>query len=326
MEEPIYILCATDDNYAPYCGIMLTSLFESNLDYDFSVYVLVNGDFSSQNKRKYKMLEEKYGNKVNLVTMDESLFARLPLDTEGTHSHITLPTYYRLMASSILPKEVRKCIYLDCDIIVCGDIKMLWDVDLTGKAVAGVKDCSSEQHQQRLGYSSNYDYINAGVSVYNLDYWRENHVQERAFEYIRLHKDQLPLMDQDTINGLLYDKMEVVPQRYNFQALFFKNYYWEQYDEPFRKSLVDECGHAIIIHYCTKLKPWNFRYSGGFCYALWDRYRKISFWQDCRITNPKGKFVKYLVKRIMFPSVLMNQIEDMWVVLPETRQLFGFHS
>ena len=25
----INILCATDDNYVPYCGIMLTSLFEN---------------------------------------------------------------------------------------------------------------------------------------------------------------------------------------------------------------------------------------------------------------------------------------------------------
>ena len=309
--EPISILCATDNNYAPYCGIMLTSLFESNKDCVFSVYVLINGDFSSQNKRKYKMLEEKYGSKVILVTMDETLFSKLPMDTEGSHSHITSPTYYRLMASSILPQEVKKCIYLDCDIIVCGDIKSLWNVDLTDRAVAGVKDCSSEQHRQRLGYPSHYAYINAGVSVYNLDYWRENHIQERAFKYINVHKDELPLMDQDTINGLLFDKMVLVSQRYNFQALFYDKKFWERYEDTYRKELVEESLHAVVIHYCTRLKPWHFRYSGGFCYAIWDKFRKISLWPNCGIRKPKGKYVKYLVKRFLFPSVLRKQAESM---------------
>ena len=29
-QTPINILCATDNGYAPYCGIMLTSLLENN--------------------------------------------------------------------------------------------------------------------------------------------------------------------------------------------------------------------------------------------------------------------------------------------------------
>lgn len=322
--ETINILCATDNNYAPYCGIMLTSLFESNNDCTFSVYVLVNGDFSSQNKRKYKMLEKKYQNKVSLVEVDESLFQKLPMASEGSHSYITSPTYYRLMASSILPKEAKKCIYLDCDIIVCGDIKPLWNIGLAGYAVAGVQDCSSEIHQQRIGYPADYDYINAGVCVYNLDYWRENNVQERLFEYVYAHNGQLPLMDQDTINGLLYDKTLVVPQRYNAQALYFQRKFWDSYDDSYREKLVKECCSAVIVHYCTRLKPWHFRYAGGFCYALWNYYRKHSLWRNCSIRKPMGKYVKYLVKRFMFPSVLNDQIKDQWVVLPETMGMFGF--
>ena len=32
MSKTINILCATDDNYVPYCGIMLTSVFDNNKD------------------------------------------------------------------------------------------------------------------------------------------------------------------------------------------------------------------------------------------------------------------------------------------------------
>lgn len=324
--ETINILCATDNNYAPYCGIMLTSLFESNRDSKFDVYVLVNGDFSSQNKRKYKMLEKKYQNKVSLVEVDESLFQKLPMASEGSYSYITSPTYYRLMASSILPKEAKKCIYLDCDIIVCGDIKPLWNIGLAGYAVAGVKDCGSEIHQQRIGYPADYDYINAGVCVYNLDYWRENNVQDLCFEYIETHKDEIPLMDQDTINGLLFAKIILLPQRYNFQSLFFEKKHWKNFDESYRNELVNECSRAVIIHYISIPKPWHFRYAGGFCYALWDHYRKRSLWRNCVICKPGGKYVKYLVKRVLFPSLLMDQRKDQWVVLPETMKMFGFRE
>ena len=49
--ERINILCATDNNYAPYCGIMLTSLFESNRDCGFNVFVFVDGCLSNANQK-----------------------------------------------------------------------------------------------------------------------------------------------------------------------------------------------------------------------------------------------------------------------------------
>lgn len=109
---------------------------------------------------------------IVLQTINESMVKDFPINE---HMHIMLPTYYRLLAAELLPKEVHKVIYLDCDCIVCGDIRGIWDVDLTVKAIAGVKDCREEIQQRRLGYSLDFDYVNAGVLVYNLDYWREHH-------------------------------------------------------------------------------------------------------------------------------------------------------
>lgn len=38
-KNSINILCATDDNYAPYCGVMLTSLLENNKQYNIDIYI-----------------------------------------------------------------------------------------------------------------------------------------------------------------------------------------------------------------------------------------------------------------------------------------------
>ena len=43
MKKIYNIVCAIDDNYVPLCGIMLTSLFESNPGCYFSIYVLTKG-------------------------------------------------------------------------------------------------------------------------------------------------------------------------------------------------------------------------------------------------------------------------------------------
>ena len=51
--ETINILCATDKNFVPYCGIMLTSLFYNNEDEHIEVYLLVDDTVKEQDKSKY---------------------------------------------------------------------------------------------------------------------------------------------------------------------------------------------------------------------------------------------------------------------------------
>ena len=131
------------------------------------------------------------------------------------------------------------------------------------------------------------------------------------------------MMDQDTINGLLFPKMILLPQRYNFQSMFFGKIQWKEYDDSYRKELVNESLNAVIIHYTALPKPWHFRYTGGFCQELWDEYRIHSFWRNCRIRKPGGKFVKHLVKRVLFPSLIDSQVRDRWVILQETKQFYN---
>ena len=315
--ETINILCATDNNYAPYCGIMLTSLFESNKDCHFVVYVFEDGSVTEENVSKYQRLAKKYRNEIVLKTIDESMVKAFPMTA---NAYITMPTYYRLLAANLLPSDVHRVIYLDCDIIVNGDIKPLWDVNLGDKALAGIRGCSDyvQHHCERLGYPKSFDYFNAGVLTLDLDFWRMNQMSEKVYSFILHNSSALLLMDQDALNGVFYSKKILLPSRYNFQVLLFDIRFWGNYSCELRYYYLEECNRASIIHFAGSEKPWDYRHYGGPFFSLWDKYRKKSLWRDCRDTKPMKKHVKHMVKRYLFPGLFRKQHPE-WVLTDETK-------
>ena len=325
-KEPINILCATDDNYAPYCGIMLTSLLRRNPHRFIDIYVMVDGSLSKVNSRKYKKLEGEYMCHVHLITIDNGIIDGCPINNVlgiDNHSWVTAPTYYRLLAARLLPESVHRIIYLDCDIIVNGDICSLWEINMDGSAIAGVLDCDYHHHCERLHIPEHRGYFNAGVAIYNLDYWREYGITELFFHYLQSPESELLLMDQDVVNGTLDGMKLLIPERYNFQVSFFMPLFWKTFSDDYRQKLLSENKNAVIIHYCGGLKPWDFRYFGSPYYALWEKYRKSSYWRGSHITQPRSKFVRFLVKRSFASKRLKELKRQPWVVLPENSSCFN---
>lgn len=317
MEETINILCATDNNYAPYCGIMLTSLFESNKDCHFVVYIFQDGSVMEENVLKYHRLAKKYGNEIVLKTIDESMVKGFPLNEQ---THITIPTYFRLLAAELLPREVEKVIYLDGDLVVVDDIRPLWNVNLDGMALAGVRGPSPSYEDRciSLDYPTSYGYFNAGVLVCNLDYWREHDLMDKFVKFISKKSSDLPMMDQDALNGVLYAEKVFLPSRYNYMIMSFLDAVWGEYDKVRKRECVEEGDKRVIVHFAGGDKPWNYWHYGGPFFSMWDKYRRKSLWRDCIDTKPLNKHLKHMVKRYLFPNLMRNQHRQ-WVVIPENK-------
>lgn len=320
--EVINILCATDNRYAPYCGIMLTSLLENNKHNMIDIYILGGNDISQENVEKFKHLESIYNAHVDVITIDDNLLSTCPVNKD---TNITLATYYRLLAPQILPDSVHKLIYLDCDMIVAGDISPIWDTNLDGKAIAGVVDCEAynESIYQRLGdYTLKRDYYNAGMTVYNMDYWIENNIAEEAFKYIEQNSKKLYWMDQDVLNVLLVDEKELLPIQFNFQTLFYLPRNWSAYNVEYRDAILKAGETPIIIHYNGPGKPWHFRYYGSPYYQEWEKYKKVSQWSKICSIRPINKYIKYLIKRYVTPAFYKEQIANAWHIDDRNKQFF----
>ena len=63
--KTINILCATDDKYAPFCGVMLTSFLENHMAFHTALYIIVKNRLKEE--MRLKRLEERYDVKVNIV-------------------------------------------------------------------------------------------------------------------------------------------------------------------------------------------------------------------------------------------------------------------
>ena len=96
-----------------------------------------------------------------------------------------MATYYRCMFSAILPEEVDKVLYLDCDIVILGDISEYWNTDMSNYSVACVEDIGSNEDERYdiLKYDKSFSYFDAGVLLINLRYWREHKIDEQCEQY-----------------------------------------------------------------------------------------------------------------------------------------------
>ena len=66
----IAIVCATDDNYAPFCGIMLTSVLENNRDREVLAYILIDKPLQEIQQKRFKQLSDKYSARIEFVMVD----------------------------------------------------------------------------------------------------------------------------------------------------------------------------------------------------------------------------------------------------------------
>lgn len=120
-----------------------------------------------------------------------------------------LLTYYRLKMHELLPPSVERLLYLDVDMLVCGDLRGLFSLDLQGQIAGVVADVFPTQRVLKHRTNSALDiiiekqnYFNAGFLLVDLQKFRQEQIGERALEILKDYSG-LILNDQDAINAAL---------------------------------------------------------------------------------------------------------------------------
>lgn len=180
------------------------------------------------------------------------------------HKHLSMSSYFRLLIPELV-KEYDKCIYLDSDILVNGDIQELFHTDINGYYFGGVQDCHLVFGNNYFGIKEHIKtnmpfvktYINAGVLVMNLKKLRDSNM---AAEFLFQAKQKNRYEDQDVINLCCYKAIKTLPIKFNM----FQHYTGSVVECPLnsvytRSEIEIGRSEPAILHFNSRYKPWENR-------------------------------------------------------------------
>ncbi len=263
MKEPVHLLCAVNAGYIMPLCVMLASLV-THLDSKRSLVLhLMGGGISEKDRdqvRQSLLMNRENLEKITLhwYAIDRSHFGELPI----ADSRFGLETYMRLLAPLLLPTDVPRVLYLDCDIVVLEDISALYD-SANDAVVHAVHDISTPFVSSSAGVFDYVErgippqtrYFNSGVLLIDLRQWRDRNLTASILAYLTENAGRTHLHDQGGLNAFLCRDWAPLDPTWNqgfdilcpelWQAAGYSRAEWQQ-----------ARNHPRLIHFSGPTKPW----------------------------------------------------------------------
>lgn len=271
------IAFSTDDNYVLPTFVTAASIIKHN-DTEINFYILTQG-LSDCNEKLLKSLKDKSDKiSVEILIVNEKLFDGFPIRKDD---HVSLATYFRIFLPKVIDNSINKILYLDGDLLCLSSLKEFYNTDLSGFSLCAVHDERNDDPEifNRLEYDAKKGYFGAGVILLNLDFWRQNSIQEKCIEYIRTNPDACKWHDQDALNKILNGNVLWADFRYNFTQGFFFNKKDMLLSEKYYTDIDNAKKNPCILHFSSAYKPWHHECN----HPLKDLYR--DFWKEATGKN-----------------------------------------
>ncbi|HIK06632.1 MAG TPA: glycosyltransferase family 8 protein [Trichormus sp. M33_DOE_039] len=296
--DNIVVVCAADDNYAMQLAVTGRSALV-NLKGDRKILLfIIDGGIKKHNKRKILKSLDSEKCQVKFLPQPDSLLGndieeinkRLGPDGKTIAKYVSIATFFRLLIPEILPEQLEKVIYLDCDLVVRGNLEQLWQTDLGDNYVLAAQDTwipyvsnsNGLLNYKELGISSDSKYFNAGVLVINLKKWRTDDISAKAINYLKQKTEYIRWHDQDVLNPLFVGQWGELDPRWNCSPSSVYAYSsWK--DSPFSEEVYNNLiRDPYIIHYVSNKKPWTSRHT--LLKEYFFEYVDMTEWSGWRLT------------------------------------------
>ena len=246
---PIYVVTfECSPNYLCHIGVTIFSILKYNRDLNLRFNLFTDG-IEKEDKEKFQQLVDTYSCQVSIYYMNNDAFV------EMLHSDGSAVWFYRfLFAPTLAAAGAKRLLSVDGDILCCGSLRPLLEMDMKGKILAGVRDTSETVENRRKKLVGTKQYFNAGMIMIDVEAWNQAGISQKAWNMaIERKKSGMPLHshDQDILNILLNNDVMMLDPKYNYiynldmQPLLKKQ-------EP----LVWD-PEAVFVHYAGIVKPWR---------------------------------------------------------------------
>lgn len=240
--ECIHIGAGFDRNYLRHFFALLGSLIESHHQNRLQLHVIAEGLRADEMKRIVDLISRS-GHDISFYELDRSLVDRFQVSGQWTPV-----VYYRLFFSLLLPSDIQRLIYLDCDTVVIKSLWPLYSIELDGYPIAAVYD-NYVKTQPRIGIFKEGEYFNSGVMLIDLNEWRNQNVSENASTYLVTYPEKILFVDQCALNAVLKDNWKKLQSRFNLM-------YSALPQGISRRQMNEVLQDAVVVHF-TLHRPWQ---------------------------------------------------------------------
>jgi len=273
------IALATDEGYVAQACIVLVSYALSNPLNRRDTFVFTN-NVSEGGVRMLQTTAAAFGLKLRLLEMDASLIRELGRHTRNMIPHVSEAAYGKLLIPRDIPEGYRKCLILDCDILVSGSLDQLFETDLQGMSLGAVIDAMEPTKSAlRLKLSQEAFYFNSGVLLIDLQQWKSEKPFTRAFELISKNHEKMMFMEQDLLNLLFNGQLKQIDSKWNAIMVIVPNGYIRNW-----QGIPSE---QAILHFAGELKPWHEFYH-PVMRNLYLSYTQLCTWIKMPSLGPSG--------------------------------------
>ncbi len=207
-------------------------------------------------------LSKIYPCTLSILVLDDEILRAQSLPTlNGNYL-----AYYRLKIGSVLPQSITKCVYLDIDMLVLGDLRELFAIDLQGKICGAVMDYYNANRVLKPKSETyppidiSVNYFNSGMMLIDLELWRKEKIEKKIFEIAANY--YCPTHDQDILNAVMLGRFYKLSIEWNILAYVYcdaiclddKGKINISYQ---RKDFNNALKNPKIFHYYIRYKPWR---------------------------------------------------------------------
>ena len=287
------VIYSSDNNYCIYMSTSIISLLENNKEFKYiNIYVIEN-KISDENKEKLEKIVRRYQRNIIFINF-EKYKSYLNLNMQW---NISISAYARLFVASMLPNNLDKILYFDCDTLIVNSLEELWNEDINNFYVAGVCDTVSGNTKQAIGLKNTDLYINSGMLLINLKKWREDNLEKNLLNFIDDYNGNVIHHDQGVINGVIKNK-KILPLRYNLMTSYLMMNrddiikFYKVEDSFYSQEQIDEAiNNPVYIHYTPGFttRPWVKGCKHPYVDLYW-KYLKLTPWKDFKPIKNNEKF------------------------------------
>jgi lipopolysaccharide biosynthesis glycosyltransferase len=259
--------CGGDDNYATGIAVAIYSgLSHLAADVTPTVYLL-DGGLSAAHCSRLESVIKRMRPDASIVwcRISGADLARLPVT-----GYLSQSAFLRLFLGQFVQERTTRIVYIDCDLLVVGDLSAVLDLDFGDRPVAAVRDFLSDDisklpeplpEEQCAPWNPAKWCFNSGVLVINWPRYAELGVESKVLAYgTRLAGHPAVLGDQDMLNPVLAGNWLELPYTYNFcsQLLYIEEFLpKKERHRVFLRERSRLYSQAKIFHFTGQPKPWH---------------------------------------------------------------------